>query len=110
MMQMFAQFTKIFQQGQCTEINPTGTEVIEKEKKKNNFGTNYIPNDLGGGQQSKQRYPDSKRYYPSCEYAIKPTHTPISCTNCKSFHNKAATIDKGMGGVSTNCHFITTDE
>ena len=47
MMQMFTQFTKNFQQGQCTEINPTGTKVTGKEKWKSKFETNYIPNHLG---------------------------------------------------------------
>ena len=47
-MQMFVKFTQNFQQGLCTEINPTGTKVTGKEKKKYKFGTNYIPNDLGG--------------------------------------------------------------
>ena len=79
----------------------------EKREEKSKFGTNYIPNDLGGGQQSKQRYPDLTSYCRSCEYDIKPTHTPVSCTNCKHFYNKAATIDNCMGGVSTNCHFYT---
>ena len=35
---MFAKFTQNFQQGQCTEINLTGTKVTGKEKKKNKFG------------------------------------------------------------------------
>ena len=103
MMQMFTQFTKNFQQGQCTEINPTGTKG--KEKKKSKFGTNYIPNDLINGQRSKRRYPDSTSYCPSCGYDIKPTHTPVTCTNRKTDHNEAATITNKMGGVTTNCHF-----
>ena len=45
-MQMFAKFIQNFQQGQYTENNPTGTKVTGKEKKRNNFGTNYIPNNL----------------------------------------------------------------
>ena len=104
---MFAKFTQNFQQGQYTEINSTGTQVTGKKKKKNKFGTNYIPNDLGGGKRSKRRYPDSTSYCPSCGYNIKSTRIPITCTNRKSFHNKAATINNRMGGVSTNCHFIT---
>ena len=82
MMQMFTQSTKIFQQGQCTEITPTGTKVSGKKKSK--FGTNYIPNDLGGGQRSKQQYPESTSYCPSCGYDIKPTHTSVTCTNRKN--------------------------
>ena len=54
MIQVFAKFTQNLQQGQCTEINPTGTKITEKEKKKNKFGMNYIPNDLGGRQRSKR--------------------------------------------------------
>ena len=104
MMQMFTQFTQNFQQGQCTEIASTGTKVSGKKKGK--FGTNYIPNDLGGGQQSKRLYPESTIYCPSCGYDIKPTHTPVTCTNWKTFHNKATLLDNQMGGVSTNCHFI----
>ena len=69
-----------------------------------------IRNDLGGGNRSKQQYPDSTSYCPSCGYDIKPTHTPVTCTNRKDFHNEAATIDNKMGGVSTNCHFITSSE
>ena len=76
MMQMFVKFTQNLQQGQCTEINPTGKKVTEKEKKKNKFETNYIPNDLRGGQRSKRRYPESTSYCPSCGYDIKPSHTP----------------------------------
>ena len=110
MMQIFPQFIKNFQQGQCTEINPTQTKVAGKEKKKSKFGTNYIPNNLGEGQRSKRQYPDLTSYCPSCGYDIKPTPTPASCTNRKSFHNEAATIDNRMRGVSTNCHFINADE
>ena len=110
MMQMFTQVTKNFQQGQYTKINPTGTAVTGKEKEKSKFGTNYIPNNLKNGQRSKHRYPDSTSYCPSCGYDIKPMHTLVTCTNRKSFHNEAATIDNKMGGVSTNCHFITADE
>ena len=102
MMQMFAQFTQNFKPGECTVIDPKETKV---GKKKNKFGTNYIQNDLPNGEQSKQRYPDSTNYCPSCGYDIKPTHTPFNCTNRKSFHNEAATIDNKMGGVTTNCHF-----
>ena len=102
MMQMFSQFTKNFQPG-------TGTDSTTKtkERKKGKFGTNFIPNDLGNGQRSKRRYPNSTNYCPSCGYDIKPTHTPTSCTNRKDFHNEAATLTNKMGGVSTNCHFIT---
>ena len=110
MMQMFTKFIQNLQQGQYTEINPKGTKVPEKKTKKSKFGTNAIPNDLGGGQQSKRQYPDSTNYCPSCGYDIKPTHTSVTCTNQKSFHNKAATINNYMGGVSTNCHFITADK
>ena len=110
MMQMFAKFTQNVQQGQCTETISIGTKVTGKEKKKNKFGTNYIPNDLGGGQRSKRRYPYSTRYCPSCGYDIKPTHTPITYTNRKQFHNEAATIDNKMVGVSTHYHFIMVDE
>ena len=110
MMQMIAKFTQNFQQGQCAEIKPTGTNVTEKEKNKNKFGTNYIPNDLGGGQQLKRCYLESSSYCPSYGYDIKPTHTSVTCTNRKSFHNKVATIDNRMGGVSTNYHFYTTAE
>ena len=110
MRQMFAKFTQNLQQGQCTEINPKGTKVTGKEKKKRKFGTYYIPNDLKNGQRSKCRYPDSTNYCLSCGYDIKPTHTPVTCTNQKSFHNKAATINNKMGGVSTNCHFITANK
>ena len=70
MMKMFTQFTQNFQQGQCTEINPTETKVTGKEKKKNKFGTNYIPNNFGGGQWSKRWCPDSTCYCPSYEYDI----------------------------------------
>ena len=45
---MFAKFTQNFQPGQCTKINPTGTKVTGKEKKRSKFGPNFIPNDLGG--------------------------------------------------------------
>ena len=103
MMQMFTQFTKNFKQGQCTEITPTATKG--KEKKKRKFRTNYIPNDLGNGQRSKRRYPESTSYCPSCGYDIKPMHTPVTCTNRKKNHNGAATITNKMGGVTTNCHF-----
>ena len=110
MMQMFTKSIQNLQQGQHTEINPKGTNVPEKKTKKNKFETNEIPNDLGEGQRSKRRYPDSTNYCPSCGYDIKPTHTSVTCTNQKSFHNKAATIDNCMGGVSTNCHFITANK
>ena len=66
MMQMCAKFTQNLQQGQCTVINPTGTKVTGKEKKKRKLGTNYIPNNLGGEQQSKRRYPESTSYCPPC--------------------------------------------
>ena len=107
---MFTQFTKNFQQGKCTGINPIGTKVTGKEKKKCKFGTNYIPKNLENGQRLKRRYPDSTSYCLSCGYDIKPTHRPGTCTNRRSFHNEAATIDNKMGEVSTNCHFITADE
>ena len=61
-MQMFAKFTQNFQQGQCTGLNATGTKLTGKEKKQNKFETNYIPNDLGGGQRSKRRYPGPSGY------------------------------------------------
>ena len=105
MIQMFSQFTQNFSQGQCTVISPTGTMI--KDKKKNKFGENYIRNDLGNGNRSKCRYPASTSYCPSYGYDIKPTHTPKTCTNQKSFHNEAATIDNKMGGVSTNFHHAT---
>ena len=73
MMQVFSQFTQNFKQGKCTVIPPTGTKV--KDKKKNQFGTDYIQNDLGGGNRSKRQYPKSTSYCPSCGYDIKPTHT-----------------------------------
>ena len=104
MMQMFAQFTQNLKPGECTVIDPKETKV---GKKKNEFGTNYIQNNLPNGERSKRRYPDSTNYCPSCGYDIKPTHTPFNCTNQKSFHNEAATIDNKMGGVTTNCHFAT---
>ena len=103
MMQVLAQFTKNFQPGTCTEINPIGTKG--KEKKRSKFGTNYIPNNLGNGQQSKRRYPDSTSYCPSCGYDVKPTHMPGTCINQKTNHNEAATITNKMGGVTTNWHF-----
>ena len=106
-MQIFARFTQNCQQGQCTKINPTGTKVTSKEKKKNKFGVNSIPNDLEGDKRSKRRYPESTCYCPLHGYSIKPPHTPVSCTNPKSFHNKVATINNRMGGVSTNYHFYT---
>ena len=86
MMQMFAQFTQNFKPGECTVIDPKDTKV---GKKKNKFGTNYIQNDLPNGEQSKQRYPDSTNYCPSCGYDIKPTHTPHLFFQCsmRSFHN-----------------------
>ena len=87
-----------------------GTKVTGKEKNKSKFGSDYIQNDLGGGNQSKRQYPDSISYCPSCRYNIKPTHTPVTCTNQKDFHNEAVTINNKMGGVSTNCHFITLSE
>ena len=102
-MQMFTQFQKNFQQGQSTEIAPNAT----KGKKKSKFGTNYIPDNLGNGQRSKRRYPDSTSYCPSCRYDFKPTHTLTSCTNRKDNHNEAATLTNKMGGVTTNCHFAT---
>ena len=105
MMQMFSQFTQNFKPGECTVIPPTGTKV--KDKKKNKFGTDYIQNDLGGGNRSKRQYPESTSYCPSCGYHIKPTHTPTTCTNRKKDHNEAATINNKMGGVTTNCHFAT---
>ena len=52
------------------------------------FGTEYIRNDLGNGERSKRRYPDSTNYCPSCGYDIKPTHTPGTCTNRKACHNE----------------------
>ena len=104
---VFAKFTQNFQQGQSTEINPTGKKVTGKEKNKYKFGTNYILNYLGGGQRSKRRYLDSRSFCSSCRYDIKPTHTPLTCTNRKSFHNEAAIINNQIKGVSTNCHFIT---
>ena len=107
MMQMFAKFTQNFQQGQCTKINLTGTKVTGKEKKKSKFGANYIPNDLGNGERSKHRYLEAYSCCPSHGYNIKPDHTLVSCTNRKDFHNKAATINNRMGGVSTNCQFYT---
>ena len=56
MMQMFVKFTQNFQQGQsqCTKINPIGTKVTGKEKKKSKFRENYIPTDLGNGECSKR--------------------------------------------------------
>ncbi|OEU17011.1 hypothetical protein FRACYDRAFT_239612 [Fragilariopsis cylindrus CCMP1102] len=99
MMQMFAQFT---QNNNQSEGN-AGTA----KKKKNKFGTEYIRNDLGNGERSKRRYPDSTNYCPSCGYDIKPTHTPGTCTNRKACHNEAATLANKMGGVTTNCHFVT---
>ena len=104
-MQMFLQFTQNFKQGECTVIPPTGTKV--KDKKKNKFGTDYIQNDLGGGNQSKRQYTESTSYCPLCGYDIKPTHTPTSCTNQKKCHNEATTITNKMRGVTTNCQFAT---
>ena len=104
MMQMFAQFTQNFKPGECTVIDPKETKV---GKKKSKFGTHYIQNDLPNGGRSKRRYPDSTSYYPSCGYDIKPTHTPTTCTNRKACHNEAATLANKMGGVTTNCHFVT---
>ena len=101
MMQMFTQFQKSLQQGQCTEI----TTPAPKGKEKSKFGTNYILNDLGNGQRSKRRYPDSTSYCSLCGYDIKPTHTSGTCTNRKTNHNEAATITNKLGGVTTNCHF-----
>ena len=75
---MFAKFTQNFQQGQCTKIDSTGTKVTSKEKKKSKFGANFIPNDLGGGRQSKRQCPESACYCPSHGYDIKPTHTLVS--------------------------------
>ena len=100
MMQMFAQFSQNNKQGEGN----TGTA---KEKKKNRFDGEYIRNDLGNGERSKRRYPDSTNYCPSCGYDIKPTHTPGTCTNRKACHNEAATLTNKMGGVTTNCHFVT---
>ena len=82
-MQIFAKFTQHFQQGQCIRINPTRTKVTSKEKKKSKFGANYIPNDLGRGEQSKRRYPESTYYCPLHGYDIKPTHTQLSHTPIK---------------------------
>ena len=107
MMQIFTKFTQHFQQGQYTKIIPTGTKFTGKEKKKRKFGANYIPNDLGNGERSKRRHPESWSYYLSHWYNIKHNHTSVSCTNQKGFLNKVATITNQMEGVSTNCHFYT---
>ena len=101
MMQMFSQFTQNIKQGEGK------AEPSKGNKKKNKFGTEYIRNDLGNGNRSKRRYPDSTNYCPSCGYDIKPTHTPSTCTNRKDCHNEAATLTNKMGGVTTNCHFVT---
>ena len=101
MMQMFSQFTQNIKQGEGK------AEPSKGNKKKNKFGTEYIRNDLGNGNRSKRRYPDSTSYCPSCGYDIKPTHTPSTCTNQKDCHNEAATLTNKMGGVTTNCHFVT---
>ena len=105
MMQMFAQMTQNFKQGECTIIPPTTDTKVGK--KKNKFGTNYIRNDLPNGERSRRRYPDSTAYCPSHGYDIKPTHTPTNCTNQKACHNEAATLSNKLGGVTTNCHFAT---
>ena len=104
MMQMFAQMTQNFKQGECTIIPPTTDTKVGKKKR---FGTNYIRNDLPNGERSKRRYPESTAYCPSCGYDIKPTHTPSNCTNRKACHNEAATLANKLGGVTTNCHFAT---
>ena len=101
MMQMFAQFTKNFNPEQTKENNR------QAPKKKNKFGAKFIPNDLGNGQRSKRRYPESTSYCPSHGYDIEPDHTAVTCSNRKAFHKEEATITNRMGGVSTNCHFHT---
>ena len=105
LMAKLANFTKNFQQGMCTEIDPRVNKV--KEKKKCKFRANYILHDLGGDQRSKRCYPGSTSYRLLHSYGIKSDHIPVSCTNRKHFHDEVVTITNRREGVSTNCHFFS---
>ena len=69
----------MMQIGPCTEFNPTGTKL--KEKKKHKFRENYIPNNLGGDQRSKRRYPVQLAIAPHTamisNLVTHPSHAPI---------------------------------
>ena len=98
---MFAQFMKNFKPEHTNENNR------QAPKKEHKFGAKFIPNDLGNGQRSKRRYPESTSYCPSHGYDIKLDHRAVTCSNRKEFHKEEATITHRMGGVPTNCHFHT---
>ena len=72
-------------------------------KQKTRFGTNYIPNDKGGGERTLRRYPNLTSYCSTHGYDIKPNQHSGNCTNRGKFHNELATIDNMLGGCIKNC-------